>query len=118
MSAISDTELWGVSHGGLFPMVSLFKINIGVRPVIVINKNNVVIKKIISFTIDGVTLQAEEGMTWGEWVNSKYSSESYYVEENLVINKVGLIVENVSATDLIESNGSYKSDFDAGGSGE
>ena len=29
---------------------------------------------IISFTIAGTTYQAEEGMTWGEWFKSEYSS--------------------------------------------
>jgi len=32
-------------------------------------------KNLITFTIDNsVTYQAEEGMTWGEWVNSKYNT--------------------------------------------
>lgn len=29
--------------------------------------------KLISFKIDGKSYQAEEGMTWGEWINSEYS---------------------------------------------
>lgn len=28
---------------------------------------------IITFTIDGTAYQAEEGMTWGEWVDSEYN---------------------------------------------
>lgn len=38
---------------------------------------------IISFTIDGVSYQAEEGMTWGEWVNSEYNTDGYYICEDL-----------------------------------
>ena len=30
--------------------------------------------KLISFTMDGKSYQAEEGMTWGEWINSEYAS--------------------------------------------
>ena len=30
--------------------------------------------KLITFTIDGTTYQAIDGMTWGEWINSKYAS--------------------------------------------
>ena len=30
--------------------------------------------KLITFTIDGTTYQAMNGMTWGEWVDSEYSS--------------------------------------------
>lgn len=29
---------------------------------------------LISFTIDGTSYQAEEGMTWGEWVESSYNT--------------------------------------------
>ena len=34
----------------------------------------VVTKNMISFTIDGIELQAEEGMTWGQWCDSEYNS--------------------------------------------
>ena len=33
--------------------------------------------KLITFTIDNIEYQAEEGMTWGEWVNSEYNTEGY-----------------------------------------
>ena len=33
---------------------------------------------LISFTIDGESYQAEEGMTWAEWVNSPYNINSKY----------------------------------------
>ena len=39
---------------------------------------------IITFTIDGVEYQAEEGMTWGEWVDSEYNTDSYYIENTYV----------------------------------
>lgn len=35
--------------------------------------------KTISFTIDGTTYNAEEGMTWTQWVNSDYNSSSHVV---------------------------------------
>lgn len=35
---------------------------------------------LISFTIDGTTYQAEEGMTWGEWVESDYNTGGYATE--------------------------------------
>ena len=34
---------------------------------------------IITFTIEGTNYQAEEGMTWGEWVESKYNTDGYYI---------------------------------------
>ena len=42
------------------------------------NECNYTPKIIISFTIEGNTYQAEEGMTWGEWVNSKYNIGSVF----------------------------------------
>ena len=40
-------------------------------------------KHMITFTIDGTTYQAEEGMTWAEWVESPYN-----VGQDFVINRV------------------------------
>ena len=44
---------------------------------------------LISFTIGGATYQAEEGMAWAEWCDSKYNTAGYYV----------------SGTDISGSNG-------------
>ena len=33
----------------------------------------------ISFTIDGTSFTAEEGMTWLDFVNSEYSNDDFYV---------------------------------------
>ena len=46
----------------------------GVRPVIVINKNKISKFKMIEFKIGGTSYQAEEWMTWGEWVESEYNT--------------------------------------------
>lgn len=35
--------------------------------------------KLISFTVEDTTYQAEEGMTWFEWVNSNYNTNGYYI---------------------------------------
>ena len=35
-------------------------------------------KPTISFTIDGDTYQAEEGMTWAQWVESAYNNGGFY----------------------------------------
>lgn len=36
---------------------------------------------LISFTIDGTSYQAEEGMTWAQWVDSSYNTATpkYYI---------------------------------------
>ena len=41
-------------------------------------------KPLISFTIDGTSYQAEEGMTWGDWVNSEYDNDEFSVDINAV----------------------------------
>ena len=38
------------------------------------NRSNLII-----FTIDGVQYQAEEGMTWEEWCDSKYNIDGYRI---------------------------------------
>ena len=36
----------------------------------------------ISFTINGVSYQAEEGMNWEQWVNSSYNADGFIVDGN------------------------------------
>ena len=45
----------------------------------------------ISFTIDGVSYVADEGMTWGEWVASEYSNGEFKIAgaSQKDINKIG-----------------------------
>ena len=40
--------------------------------------------KLITFTIDGTTYQAIDGMTWGEWVNSKYNTIGAYIQNEFI----------------------------------
>ena len=35
---------------------------------------------LISFTIAGTSYQAEDGMTWGEWVESEYNTNGYQID--------------------------------------
>ena len=55
---------------------------------------------LITFTIDGIEYQAEEGMTWGEWVNSKYNIDGYLNYNRLITNS------SVSRNVTIPSGGS------------
>lgn len=43
----------------------------------------------ISFKIWRTQCQAEEGMTWGEWINSEYNTTKYYVITNDYIGTEG-----------------------------
>ena len=47
-------------------------------------------KAIISFIIDDTEYQAEEGMTWGEWVNSTYNTGGFITKNGTVYNSSGV----------------------------
>lgn len=73
---------------------------------------------IITFTIDNTEYQAEQGMTWEEWVGSEYNTDGYFVVYDKYIRRINKIeviftvtYENIQnfvlKTDFI-SNISYK----------
>ena len=74
---------------------------------------------IISFTIAGITCQADDGMTWEEWVNSSYNTPSFVVWGGGIWNNglsKSVNLQNhrsVSADEEIISNYSYL--LEAGG---
>lgn len=51
---------------------------------------------LISFTIDGESYSAEEGMTWGEWcANEEYNTDGYKLnDDNRVVSSSGTLVEH------------------------
>lgn len=40
--------------------------------------------ELITFTVDDVEYQAEEGMTWEDWVNSNYNIDLFTIEDDMV----------------------------------
>lgn len=56
---------------------------------------------LITFTVDGVEYQAEEGMTWVDWCNSKYNTSS---DIRVVYTGITYIVKHGSFNDLSEDN--------------
>ena len=78
-------------------------------------------KELITFTIDGVQYQAEEGMTWDEWAVSEYDANNLiYIDDSYGICKTPdgngqmsqyiLYTNNyvqVSKNDYIVNNKSY-----------
>ena len=67
-------------------------------------------KPLISFTIDGTSYQAEEGMTWGDWVNSAYNTGGFRGDINAII-KGALFVSSgsgiVYSDNQITANAAY-----------
>lgn len=84
------------------------------------------VPQLITFTIDDVTYQAENGMTWGEWVESNYSinnesgiSEWYFEEistpsgnKNVLRWTLALdIYLDVSPETIIQANHNYETSW-------
>lgn len=69
---------------------------------------------LITFTIDGTEYQAEEGMTWEQWIASEYNTNGYTTTSgNLIISLGGAAVvnssyETVQASYEIISGSAYK----------
>ena len=82
-----------------------------VRPFAILNNNDGGVT-MISFTVGGVQYQAEEGMTWGEWVNSEYNTSQILVINGTVLTGptgVYILKDNraVLGTDILINNMSY-----------
>lgn len=72
--------------------------------------DNICIPK-ITFTISGIQYQAQEGMTWEQWVNSSYNTDGFIIHNT---NHVGIATYMhlylnwyVYSTDTIIPNGTY-----------
>ena len=59
-------------------------------------------KPLISFTIDGTSYQAEEGMTWGDWVNSEYDNDEFSVDINAI--KKGILFVSNGGSNIVYTN--------------
>ena len=90
-----DSDEWVVSAGG-----SLSFQCSGIATAVSTSASNVEAAKVlftlawkeagpslISFTIAGTSYQAEEGMTWEEWVNSDYNTSDYYCSGKIYYNR-------------------------------
>jgi hypothetical protein len=63
---------------------------------------------LITFTIGGVEHQAEEGMTWEQWVNSKYATDPYIsIRSGAVFVTPTQYILGISVSDVITNNASY-----------
>ena len=78
-----------------------------VRPFALLD-NNVGGSNLITFTIHGTQYQAEEGMTWEEFVNSEYSDDAFDLWGGHVFYN-GHLLDLLSDSDIIINNGIYYS---------
>lgn len=81
---------------------------------------------LISFSIDGTSYQAEEGMTWEQWVASSYNTGGFYVTAGNTrvifsngadyVSSEGFAGDYANNTSQIVANGTYYK-FSSGGGG-
>ena len=68
--------------------------------------------ELISFTIDGDHYEAEEGMTWAEWVDSEYNTDGYVKSADVISNGDGMFVKlngnSIFGSDVIVEGASYE----------
>ena len=67
----------------------------------------------MAFTIDGTSYQAEEGMTWEEWIKSSYNVDGFIIH-GTTIEKSTTVAYNgawVHTTDIIISGATYVYDY-------
>lgn len=68
---------------------------------------------LISFTIDNTSYTAIEGMTWGEWCESEYNTNGFYIIGDYIYYYDGLHrvsrggAESVAVNEYIESGYNY-----------
>jgi hypothetical protein len=102
----------------------------GVRPVVTISKQTLEnldsSVSLISFTIEGTTYQAVEGMTWREWVESEYNTDGYFIQDQEVHRSNTSVVSfltssysltSVSTDEIIKDGVAYKN-LHLGGGGD
>ena len=66
---------------------------------------------IITFTVDNTEYQAENGMTWIEWILSDYNIDGYVCQAIAVYNGSGLRVLNAYRDEAIIANKNYSVDY-------
>ena len=72
--------------------------------------------KLITFTIENVQYQAEEGMAWSDWINSKYNTGNWQAG-NYTIYAGNAVISNVQPSDIIISK-TYETHYGGGGSND
>lgn len=72
---------------------------------------------LIAFTISGIDYQAEEGMTWSEWVASSYNSGGYTESDGKIMRLRKFVYTpagSVDSSDVIVPNESYTEETGGG----
>ena len=62
---------------------------------------------LISFTVDGTTYQAEDGMTWEQWVDSEYNTDGFYISLTNIHRTEYYYISNVTQNNTITNGTAY-----------
>lgn len=62
---------------------------------------------LISFTIQGLSYQAEEGMTWAEWVESSYNTNGFMIDSHNAIYRGDSLISGEISSNIIVSGKTY-----------
>lgn len=107
-------QVWMVSPDGEVFAIAYDGGELSVRPVVTISKE-VLEKNIMVFYVDGMTYQAIRGMTWGEWVNSKYNTVGAVISGTDIVfysngTPIGSVISSsklILSTDVIDNTNPY-----------
>ena len=102
----NSDKVWGVNHSGGLDN-EFYNSPDGVRPVITISKSTlegIGHVRLIIFTIEGKVYYAEEGMTWGEWVDSSYNTAGLVLSDVYIVDEREYRVYNSTEGYIIISN--------------
>ena len=86
-----DIDESAIQYAGTYTGIATFTIAVKDVP-----------KAMINFTIDGTSYQAEEGMTWGDWVNSEYDNDEFRVDINAI--KKGFSFVSNGGSNIVYTN--------------
>lgn len=69
------------------------------------------VTKKINFTIDGTSYEANEGMTWEQWVNSSYNTDGFFIRTHSstleLVDKTQNWALTITSTDTITADKTY-----------
>ena len=100
--SIGPYDAWVVTPSGGLSYDYLYS---SIRPVITVSKETLE-KSFISFKIGDETYYAEEGMTWGEWVDTVYNTGGYFIKSGGIYIYCDFIID-VIVSDFIVEDAEY-----------
>ena len=116
----SDAYLVSTRNGNVYFTIKDY--DYCVRPFALLDTSSGGGSNLITFTVDGTEYQAEEGMTWEDWVNSEYNPSlengGYYICEGNTIWNAAKPILGIISTDKIIANNAYEHGSHSGGSAD